>query len=416
MIVVDSLRADRLGMYGYPKGTSPNLDRLAEDSLVFEQAYTTAPWTLPSIVTLMTGMHPHALGVRNTDVGIPPSTLTLPEIMRDMGFTTTAIVSHIYLKPEWGATKSFEYVDTRDARGHDHISSPGVTFRAIDFLRRKPNRRHFMLLHYFDPHYPYVDHEKGATPPDATRVTSGMNIGELRQMARAITIPERARLNDIYDSEVRYTDRHIGKFLDTLRAAGRYEDALIIFVADHGEALAERRTRFIGHVASLETSTLRIPLIMKLPGGQPRGRVERAVSTIDIMPTIAREVGAEIPVDANIQGAPFDWSFAQPGRGSIFGETGKWAAHQTVIDRAGRWKLVHDRDTNISALYDLASDPLEHRDVSKDRPLKLQRLESELRSWNAEIEAARQARSLNGEAPLLDAEDEESLRAMGYIE
>ena len=161
IVVIDTLRADHLGFLGYARETSPHLDALAADSILWRRALAHAPWTSPSVGALLTGLHPAALGYGDSRSPVRPDdrVLYLAEILRENGYQTEAIVSHTYVAAKLGFDQGFDRFDEGDAQGPGHVSSPSVTDKAIAALERPRRRPFFLFAHYFDPHFNYLRHE-----------------------------------------------------------------------------------------------------------------------------------------------------------------------------------------------------------------------------------------------------------------
>jgi arylsulfatase A-like enzyme len=306
LIVVDTLRADHLGIYGYRRDTSPHLDALARESFLYRNAISTAPWTSPAVGSILTGKYPPQMGIASRPIVLDEALRRLPEVLQARGYETAGIVSHLYVGQKYNYQQGFGFWDESQAKGHTHVSSNEVTDRAIEFLDRSGERRFFLFLHYFDPHLDYVQHEeyiysKGYAGP----VRSGKdNVHELRKLAWSgqLKIPDIYYLRALYDSEISYTDEHIGRFLDELRRRGLYDDALIIVTADHGESIMDRPDRWIGHTVSLYGECLNVPLILKLAGHRGHRTIEEWVSIIDIPSTILSLTGPENPRGILLEG------------------------------------------------------------------------------------------------------------------
>ena len=421
VIVVDTLRADHLGFFGYPRSTSPNLDRLAEESLSFTHAVAHAPWTSPSIGSLLTSRYPGSLGfagskepARATD-----EALFLAEILSGEGYSTAAIVSHTYAGSRVGFDQGYDTFNEDDALGPDHVSSPSVTTKAIAHLDAKPKSPFFLFLHYFDPHFSYLLQEPYDFDPDYTGdFESGAPYGALLERARGETLSDRdlEHVRALYDSEIRFTDAHIGRFLEHLEVLGLYDDTLIVFTADHGEAFLDRNDRWIGHGKTLFQELLHVPLLIKLPGAQPAGQViETPIGLVDVLPSMLQVLGLPLPRDHRFAGravpltdiAALSDLLARP----IFSETmarGRWL--QSVID--GRFKLIVDRKKDRRRLFDLEADPGETIDLLEREPETAARLLRELSTWDAQIAADRDS----AEPARFSREEEERLKALGYLE
>ena len=415
IIAMDSTRWDHLETYGYKVPTSPGLAALAKQSIVFTRAYTTAPWTLPAFATLMTGHHPYAVGIRREDNGMTSGVLTLPQLFNKNGYQTAGVISHIYLEKKYGVTTDFEFLDTRISQ--QPITSPHVTNTALKYLEQNKDKPLFMLLHYFDPHYSYIMHDILNTYPDYKgRLCSDMDLFELRDMASTMNKDDHRYLNALYDSEIRFTDSHVDRFLTGLKKAGKYDDALIVFLADHGEELGNRPPLYwVGHTKTVTEETIRVPLFIKLPGSSSSRTIHQPISTVDLMPTIARLAGIDIPKNSGIWGRALDLNKPENNRRTVFSETGRFDNYQTAIK--GNWKLVaHGRNEHATyQLHDLSKDVWEHKDLSNEETGKLSELKAELAEWKRKLEEQKKKIVPKEAKPDLSKEEKERLRSLGYI-
>ena len=406
LIAVDTLRADRLGFLG--GSLSPNLDALAEDSLVFEHAIAPAPWTTPSMAGVMTGIAPVSMGITWDPLALPAEADTLAEVLKRRGFLTAGVVSHLYLGETYGFHRGFDAWDETAAGSHEDISSPWVTAMAGRCLRAMADRGPFFLFaHYFDPHFEYLPHgthpvSDGYTGPLSDDTLSFETLREQAQDDR-LTTGDLAHLRALYDSEVAFTDEHVGRLLEQLKSLDLYDDSLIVFVADHGEMLAERQERWIGHTQYLYEELVHVPLLIKLPAGRKRGRVRTTVSTQSIFGTVLREVGVTGPFPS------LSYDTTEPSW--VFTQTRRWRG----VDAAyhGPWKLIHDHDSGYR-LFDLHRDPGERDDLAADYPEVLERMKHQLAEWNTDVQSAR-SRFTPSQAPVLSEEEQDRLRALGYV-
>jgi arylsulfatase A-like enzyme len=414
LIAVDTLRADHLRFHRYPRDTSPNLDELARDSLVFQHAIAPAPWTTPSFAGVFTGFHPGALGIAREPLPMPVEIATLTEVLCEAGWQTAGVVSHILVGSRYGFDRGFEEWDETNAAGHAYVSSANVTDVAIRYVDRfqEDSRSFFLFAHYFDPHYDYTPHSQflfseGYTGPVRSKTD---NIGELQELARSGSMEEGdlRYLRDSYDSEIAFTDHHVGRLLAYLKASGLYDDALVAFLADHGEMFAERSERWIGHTRYLYESLVHVPLLLKLPGREGVGPVAGSVSTVDLAATIldVLQQPSEIPGRSLLRGSE---SAARP----VFSQTRQGASKDAVVE--GRWKLIRDRKAPRGELFDIVVDPGELRDLAPEYPQVVDRLERRLIEWLAELE--RQGRRFSKAThPVLTPEEQERLRSLGYVD
>jgi arylsulfatase len=313
LISVDTLRADRLGAYGSERGLTPHLDALAEESLVYEAAYAPASFTVPSMTSVLTGRYPEQNAIFINESILPSSVPTMASVLQARGYRCGAVVSNWVLRAEaTGIERGFERYDDRQPLAEAVRRLPERTaadttrdaLAMLDELAAEPGLS-FLWVHYQDPHGPY-------TPPPAQLA---------RHLARERATPEGQRTlpfgrdhrgldgiptyqrigdtNDVgfylasYDAEIEFVDQEIGRLLDGLGERGLMEDALIVFVADHGEGLGEDDYWF-AHGEYLSDPLVRVPLFVRAPGREP-GRRTSVVGLVDLLPTVLRLAGAPTP-------------------------------------------------------------------------------------------------------------------------
>jgi arylsulfatase A-like enzyme len=422
---IDTLRWDHLGAYGYERDTSPAIDALAAQGLRFDRAYVTAPWTMPSVASMITGLYPSGHGVKNVMSGTPMSLHTLAEILRERGYQTAGVVSNRLLinKLEKGFAQGYDVYLGGDARGHDHVSSESVTDKSIRILERfaEDGHRFLLFVNYFDPHFNYLHHQQiGFAPARVGRLDGHQDIGELREMLGELSDEELGFLRDLYDEEIRITDAGIGRLLARLGELELAESTLVLLTADHGEEFRERG--WLGHTRSLYEELMRVPLVIRMPGARRVPRVvEAPVSLVSLTPTILELLGIEI-ADFGFQGpslAPLVLGRGDPEPGPPIAEVDyvppgdprsiKRAFKKAIID--GRFKLIRDDESGRIELYDLDTDPEERRSLAEERPQLRDRL---LRQLDARLVEAARGAVAAPERQL--AEDEiEALRGLGYL-
>jgi arylsulfatase A-like enzyme/tetratricopeptide (TPR) repeat protein len=335
LITIDTLRADRVGVYGSPRGLTPALDRFATDSVRFDAAIAQVPLTLPSHATLLTGLRPTTHGVRTNDgFKLPDEVPTLAERLRAASYQTAAFVAAFPLRRSTGLARGFDHYDdaflgTRQERRADEVFDA-----ATSWLSDRTGARVFLWVHLFDPHTPY------AAPSDVA--------------ARYASAP--------YDAEVAYTDREVGRFLETLRSLGVYDDSIIAIAADHGEALGDHGERT--HGTFVYDSTVRVPLLIRMPGVAAR-TVADPVELTDVTPTLAAAARVRLPSSDGIDlrplmsGAGGDLDRAAYTESYYQNVLLGWSPLRAV--RTARWKFI---DAPRPELYDLATDPGEHDNVA----------------------------------------------------
>lgn len=448
LISCDTLRPDHLGAYGYGRGTSPNLDAFAREAVVFDAAYSAAPWTRPALSSLMTGRYPEEVGAAPGNLRMMPAQVeTLAERLSANGVQTAAVVSNGLIKRQRGAPNNIDLAQGFELY-NDHMESieanrnmperlaPQTTGAALAWLERHEEDGggpFFLWVHYQDPHGPYTppaaEAERFERPPsDAPRrVPVGSSLSGKGQIPLYQVLPRRTKTGELvpeqraevyldrYDAEIAFFDEHLGRLLDGMRAYEWWDEALVIFTSDHGESLGERDHWFC-HGESAARELLHVPLIVRYHKGghSPRAqrrdgfaRSDRPVSHLDVWPTVlsALELPAEgsrglslvtreLPRERVLAG-----SYLAPAK-----EEREWA----VTD--GRWRLVWGFE-GTARLYDLADDPGETRDVSREhadiaRGLR-QRFEAERLRHPGE--------TVEGQNIEMDPETAEALRRLGYF-
>jgi len=302
LICIDTLRADHLGLYGYSRNTSPRIDGFAADALVFERAYATAPFTSPSVVSILTGLYPQRHRVRLLWQKLDPQVVTVADWLKAANYQTAAVISNLVLSAEGaGLAARFDHYD--DAVDEPEPNRPEMLERkaarttdaALDWLRnqREAQRPFFLWVHYIDPHGPYLPPDDA--PMRFTHETAHpVNPESIADYARTGTSTDGNDYVDAYDGEIVYTDREVGRLLDGLDDLGLGANALVILTADHGEFLLEREDLLFGHGFSVDEAVMHVPLIVRGPQ-LAAGRTADPVSVADITPSILQAAGLSIP-------------------------------------------------------------------------------------------------------------------------
>lgn len=344
LISIDSLRADHTGPYGHKPEfapeipVTPNLDRLAQSGAVFEDAWSSSSWTLPSHMALMTGLTDRAHAVEHDDFMLDPLRATLAEQFRADGYATGGCYSGPFLDPKYGFDRGFqeyrsgmlkpdEFVRKveqmnaqrksqgkpplneegikffRDRISHWDMTSPRVNDFARDFLNRSKDQRFFLFLHYFDAHYDYQPQEGDRAlaerfDPGYTGKINGADwffdaAQQVMTWPSAADPVGRRLINErdlrhalaLYDAEIHWVDRHVGEVLDQIQALGLADETIVIVTADHGDEFFEHRS--IGHRSSLYAELCHVPLVLRVPGaGQQGQRVTELVRGYDLAPSL----------------------------------------------------------------------------------------------------------------------------------
>ena len=466
VIVLDTLRPDHLGTYGYGLPTSPNLDAWAASAAVFENAQSAAPWTAPSLVSLFTSLYPSVHNV--TEYGAPGQlnerVTTLAEVLKERGYATAAFTEGGYASARLGLDQGVEhYVDAEAHTASD--ASPleakrgrlrrnlDATLRWID--ERDGERPFFLFLQTYETHTPYCapqehvqrfapEWNEAAEDAELARVlerwkasreidAAGLELlishrehcapgndldatgldERLREHAVAALDPQRlARWRAWYDAEVHYADAELARLLERLEAADLRDNTLVVVTSDHGEEFGEHG-RF-GHGGALHEETLRVVLALRGPGVAPR-RIGELVRTVDVMPTLLELLGPD-------QGAPPLQGRslvpllrgrslrAEPAFSHALAQRGNEDRLWSVRD--GSWRLVWDAQTQSARLYDLASDPGETRNVANEHAAVCERLLALLNAQR-EQDAVFEQR-VSGPVQTGAAPDARALEALGY--
>jgi arylsulfatase A-like enzyme len=348
LYLVDALRADHLPLYGYARDTAPNLSRFAEDAVVFEQAIASSSWTKPSLASVFTSLRPRDHGCLQFYAPLDASNVTLAERLRAAGYTTGAVMANpILVSPVMGFAQGFSWF----AAARSPLLARGVVDDALSFLDRSRGLPLFLYVHTMDNHDPYAAPRPfdRLFPPERTpRGAHGG--GESADLDRIVAQ---------YDGEIAYGDQEFGRLLRELKRRGLYDDALIVFLADHGEEFRERGN--LGHGRTLFDELLRVPLVVKYPGGRHAGRrVGRQVQLLDLVPTILESQG--LPLPEGIAGRPLDEALGGPPveRPAVF-ET-KHRERIAYGARTERLKYIRELYPQDRELYfDLVRDPRERQ-------------------------------------------------------
>jgi choline-sulfatase len=414
IVTLDTTRWDMLGSYG-GRGETPYLDALAEDSARYEEAITTAPYTGPAHASLMTGLYPAQHGLRDYLVeALPARNLTLAELLAEHGYDTAAFVSTYVLDPRYGLDQGFAlYSSPQPEPGsgeQQHAERPGPeTFdEAIAWLRERPSDRPFFLwLHSYDAHAKYGRFGAYYEPPNEHR----------RALPRGVRARSEAAKQQRYYEQAGGLDVEVERILAVLRKTGRYERTLLVITADHGELLGFHGRRLGSHSSMLVDETVRVPLLVRVPGRLAAGVRTRQVSLIDVFPTVLEVVGIDLPTD--IEGQSLLASDGLPPR-PAYSETlyeffpGLAEPGQELASlRHEGWKLIVR--PGREELFDLRADPDEKDNLAKAQPARLvemRRAMNALRDrWTDSVEP-----TLLEIDPKERAEHEDQLRALGYIE
>lgn len=310
LVVIDTLRADHLGAYGHDRPTSPHFDALAAQSLVFERGYAQSGWTLASFSSLLTGQYPHQHRVAR-DAKDParfgcltPDKVTLAEMMGAAGYRTAAFVNNTFVAPEFGLKQGFEVYDFNGAT-NDRIRPASVTVeRVLQWMDGVPEGEPvFTLVHFMEPHLDYAPSKgfagtftAGVERPEMIAPDKG-SFFRLRELGQPPPPDVVDYMERMYDEEILAADAALGSLVDGLRARGRFDDAVVVVTADHGEEFWDHGKFEHGH--ALWSELTRVPFVVKAPGVAP-ARVQTLVEHVDLTRGLLTVAGA--PVAPTVQG------------------------------------------------------------------------------------------------------------------
>ena len=440
VVLIDTLRPDRLGAYGNTRGLSPFLDELASRSTVFQHAYAQSSWTSASVASLFTSRYQSQHGVTSFSSPLPAEEETLSEALRSHGYDNGAFVANFLLRANLGYDQGFATFDTYSRLDP---TSPGkfikatadrINSEALAWLDHRPeNAPRFLYLHYMEPHVPFGPQPAalatvmGDRPlPDIEAVNHAFAVWTLVDFKKDPALLEATK--DLYDAEVLSIDTALRELFTELGRRGVLDDAIVVVLADHGEEFLEHG--LIGHDKTLYEEVIRVPLIIHVPGQSERFDVEKRVSLIDVAPTLLDLVGIAPP--AGFEGrslAPL-LRRGRDGAWSLAGLRNWWAARtagetqvvsELIKERDATRYSPHERavvagsDKLIAGVdgqrefYDLAVDPAEHQPDALAAPARA-KLEQSLEPLRAY--AARGGDAAGG--VVIDEDTKERMRALGY--
>jgi len=428
LVVIDTLRRDHLGLHGYPKPVSPNLDAFAREAAVFDRCVAASSWTEPSTASLLSGLYPARHGAHEY-ARVPPEAEMLAELLQAAGYRTGGVSGNPNASPLFGFDQGFDHFHfpgTDVAREYPDVSE--LVARAEEFLAQDDGRPLFLYLHVMNVHGPYR-----APPEFRARFLEEPHAEFPFQNELWIDLLRRGRverrgevgaeqLRDLrarYDGAIAYPDQVLGHFLRRRRAAGGAGRDLVVITSDHGEELFDHGG--FGHGFTLHRELIDVPLLLRRPGGEGGGlRIDAPVSLVDLPATLLDllglqpagsegRVGDGISLRPLLEGgaierdAPIVAQLERGRQGAAF-LVQRWPLRviETERDYAGR--------TGVLELFDLAADPAERRDLAAEDPERAARLRAALRARRAALES----QGLDAERPALDERTLQAMQALGY--
>jgi arylsulfatase A-like enzyme len=431
LITIDTLRADHLGCYGYPRNTSPSIDEFAEKSVLFTQCVSQASSTLPSHASIFTSLYPPTHGVIHNLAALRPEIPSLVKVFRKHGYSTCAVVSNIVLESRFGLNQGFQTYDERlgshELNRENFLERPAnaATDAAINWLRTNMSDKFFLWVHYIDPHGAYY-------PPEEYRTlfvgdewySEGKEMPVSADAFAPGAIPKYQSLFGNtnpsyyvaqYDGEIRFTDREVGRLLRFIEETGLMKSTIVVLTADHGETMTERDYCFT-HTFRTYDELTRIPLIMHFPNSELRKRVGAQVRAIDIMPTLLDKLSLKNPYEVHGQSLMkliIDGEGPTPELVVSYSDYGipsledAFGFQRSV--RTPRWKFIRNLPRGPDELYNLEKDPAETANLARSELGVLRQMRETFAEWERAVEQGEVLK------PALSKERIEQLESLGYL-
>jgi len=390
-VLIDALRADHLSCYGYPRKTSPNIDKLAEESILFENCISQAWYTLPSVASIFTSRYPHNHMVTDKNLKLPENELTLAEVLKLYGYKTAAFTGGIFFEPVYGLNQGFDiyYARTAQTKGPLRLrlgKSSDIYPKALDWIEKNRNEKFFVFIHsydlflptrlparyknIFDPGYKGVADKLLSLPrlqilkkgPDKYYYIESAKSDRFKEVK--IKDPDLRHIIADYDAGIHYADSFVGELLKRIKELKLYENTIIVITADHGTDLLDHRTLRFYRGGDVYDEVSKVPLLIKYPKSMMRNkRIKKQAQLIDVMPTILDSLG--IPVNKEAEGRSLMILFDNDNNTDFnkFVFSG-WENTQAI--RSRQWKLIYS--SGRYELYDLKNDPYESDNVIEDKP------------------------------------------------
>ncbi|MDX1631559.1 MAG: sulfatase, partial [Thermoanaerobaculia bacterium] len=379
--LIDTLRADHLGCYGYPRPISPEIDSFAGNAVLFRRAVAPSSWTRSSVASLLTGVHPRSHGAIGRDDALPEEARTLAELLQDAGYRTTAFITNGNVGARAGFAQGFDefrHLEEEDTE-RIHRFSDELNEAFFDWLDSEPETSEplFAYVHATDPHGPY-------TPPEPFRSRFASRVRDpqvglmepLQELTRGERVPTDSLRRDLlalYDAEIAFNDAQFGAFLDGLEARGLDRSSVVVLVSDHGEEFYDHG--WWQHGKTLYREQIWVPLVVKLPREGAGGSVvEPVVGLVDVVPTLLELAGVDPPPlvqgesllpllsGGDVPGGPRR-AFAHLDLDQRFGES--------VVTRDSHFVFHRNEHWTGPGLFDWSRDPEETRNLADERPVRV---------------------------------------------
>jgi arylsulfatase A-like enzyme len=460
LLVLDTARADHLSCYGYPKPTTPNIDRMAREGVLFENAYSAAVWTLAGHASIFTGMTPSKNGANGENIYLDEGFITLAEVLANCGYRTAGFCNNPWVSEFTATDQGFHHFRKMWLKqyGQNLLLSYGfyrliqnlftsvpivgsveaTTGEVLDWMKEHEDEPYFVFINLMEPHPP-LDYRAEFTDPFIPEGLSPEDLKAVNQNPYTIWAGKESMdsrdfqaYQALYDGELRYMDFHLGKFFDELQAAGLLDSTLLIITADHGEQMGEGG--YLGHHFALRDALIHVPLIVRGPNVVPLGvRVTSNVQTLDILPTLIGLLGIQdLDIWNALQGKSLLPLPAAEEERSVVAEEYRALLEIKFVDaykpefdvddvyghrsRAwikGPYKYVAHEE-GAEEIYDLSKDDQEVNNLAQQVPTVLERMRGELIRWMESFDPFEVNKENFRFQP--DKSTEEQLRSLGYIQ
>lgn len=440
--LVDTLRADRLGAYGYERARTPSIDQLAQDGVLFENCYSPGPWTVPSAMSLHTSLYPCDHGVLKDGDRIPPSVVPMAQRMKQAGYAAGGFICNPWAGQGVGLDRGYDaYVKQQ------FFVRPDLVDQWLDQNPRKPS---YLYIHTAEPHRPYEPPEEfikpfGQVPPRMVQMIKSLvtqyvqltkvdfvagrplgTVDNTKEQQQALdTLGEiKDVVNLLYDAEVAYCDSNLGKLVEVLRRRGQWDDTIFVLLSDHGEELSERGGH--QHDQSLYQELIHVPMIIKFPQNRFAGkRISDNVSLVDVLPTLLEYINrSDLAHDcagqsllSRIEGGEASEELSLAVRSLRINKKKYFKPYKetrgdfNVCVAEGNLKGIWNVEPDTFELYDLATDPQESNNLAANQPERVKQMRSFVSKW---LET-RPNIEKSAEDQVLDEAVLQELRDLGYV-
>ena len=416
LISIDTLRADHLGCYNYPRNTSPFIDKFKENSVLFEFCIAQSPSTLTSHASMLTSLIPsHHGAFFFREQALPDDRQTMAELLKQKGYRTVSFNDGGQIAPKFGLNQGFDiYESIRDDNKVERLNFYLIVNKTMNWLYQNPDEKFFLFLHTYETHHPYTPKKRQLELFESNyngdlnwQVTVEMieriNNGEIK-----LTEEDKQHIVNTYDAEIRSMDESFGLLIRYLKEKKLYDNTLIIFTSDHGEEFGEHGT-WAMHSHTLFNDQLHVPLLLKLPGSKyAPGKVDHLVRSIDILPTVMDLLGEKMSKDFE-GGSLVPLIKGVPPKKLVFAISQR-DMKQTYVPAywsvmTPKWKLYNAK------LFDLLNDPGELTDVAKTH----EDLKTSLQKYALKY-LKRKSKKFPVKKVVLDDELREKLKSLGYLD